>query len=473
MKNPSTGLDALERATGDLSGLSRWAPELAEAFVSLSSDIALVLGADGLIEKVVQSGQNPIAPSATDWVGRAWVDTVTGETRVKIENLLKEVTATGVGRRREVNHPSLGNAIPVAYTAIRLGEGGPLLAVGRDLRAVAAIQQRFLEVQRDTEQAYWRARQADSHYQLLFQVATDAMLLVDGQSLEVLEANRAAGLLFELAPEALPGRAASFGFDRHSRAALEELMTTARTSGKQAEIRARLDGKVVHTSVAVTPFRVQGATRLVLRVRLDHKPELRPLAATSPRGTEEPTDAAVVTDSTGRILTGNRSFLTLLRASSEDQIRGRSLQDWLGDGEPLAAIVERVRAQGLVQRAESSLLPTRGRALKVHVSAALLTEDDQERIGFTLLPQPVLVEVAAPALQAPALDQLTEWVGTGSLPSLLLRANAAVESLLIAEALDRSAGDATAAARLLGIDADELERRRDALSGAQRGDPAR
>ena len=33
--------------------------------------------------------------------------------------------------------------IPVAYTALRLGKGGPVLAVGRDLRAIAAIQQRF------------------------------------------------------------------------------------------------------------------------------------------------------------------------------------------------------------------------------------------------------------------------------------------------------------------------------------------
>lgn len=91
------------------------------------------------------------------------------------------MTATGLGRRREVNHPSgLGDAVPVSYTAIRLGAEGPLLAVGRDLRSVDA--------QRDTEQAYWKARQADSRYHLLFQVATDAMLLVDGQTGRIVDA---------------------------------------------------------------------------------------------------------------------------------------------------------------------------------------------------------------------------------------------------------------------------------------------
>ena len=99
------------------------------------------------------------------------------------------MTATGLGRRREVNHPSgPGDAVPVSYTAIRLGAEGPLLAVGRDLRSVAAIQQRFLDAQRDTEQAYWKARQTDSRYHLLFQVATDAMLLVDGQTGRIVDA---------------------------------------------------------------------------------------------------------------------------------------------------------------------------------------------------------------------------------------------------------------------------------------------
>lgn len=61
----------------DLSGLSQWAPELAEAFVSLSSDIALVNGDGGIIERVVQSSQHPIAPSLLQSVGRPWADTVT------------------------------------------------------------------------------------------------------------------------------------------------------------------------------------------------------------------------------------------------------------------------------------------------------------------------------------------------------------------------------------------------------------
>lgn len=177
----------------DLGALSAWAPQLAEAFVSLASDIALVLDADGIVLNVAQGGAAPLAPAAHEWIGRAWVDTVTGDTRAKINALLKDEASTGMARRRELNHPSsTGVDIPVAYTALRLGQHGPVLVVGRGLRAVAAIQQRFVDAQREMERGYWRTRQSESRYRLLFQVATDAMLVVDAQSLHILEANQAA-----------------------------------------------------------------------------------------------------------------------------------------------------------------------------------------------------------------------------------------------------------------------------------------
>ena len=87
----------------DLSALSDWAPQLAEAFVSLASDIALVLDDNGVVLNVAQGGASPLAPSAHEWVGRSWADTVTGETRGKINLLLKDVVSTGFARRREVN----------------------------------------------------------------------------------------------------------------------------------------------------------------------------------------------------------------------------------------------------------------------------------------------------------------------------------------------------------------------------------
>jgi hypothetical protein len=140
----------------DLEVLAAWAPELADTFVALSCDIALVIDADGRIATLAQHEAQPIAPPA--WIGTAWVDTVSPDSRAKVEQILSDVVATGQARRREINHPdAIGGAAPVAYSAARLGERGPTLAVGHDLRAQAALQQRFVAAQEALERSYWNA----------------------------------------------------------------------------------------------------------------------------------------------------------------------------------------------------------------------------------------------------------------------------------------------------------------------------
>ena len=332
----------------DLSALSPWAPELAQTFVSLASDIALVLDDTGVIRSVAHGGASPLEPTAHAWVGRPWVETVTTETRAKIGLLLEEVTATGLARRREINHPSeRGGNVAVAYTAIRLGNNGPLLAVGRDLGAIAAIQQRYLEAQQELERGYWRARQAEARYRLLFQVATDAVLLVDGATMQVLEANQSATQLFDLPAQQIIGRQASFGFERHSRLAIDELLLAARASGQPAEIRARLLGKVTAISVAATPFRADNELRVLLRLRgLDLPGSSVELNATLARLVDSTSDGVVVTDSRARILVANPAFLKLARVRTEMEVKGRLLMDWVGvTDQQFTQLLSEIRSQ--------------------------------------------------------------------------------------------------------------------------------
>ncbi len=141
----------------DLQVLAAWAPELADTFVALSCDIALVIDAAGRIIKMAQHDSHPIAPPG--WIGSEWVQTVSTDSRDKVEQMLTEVLVSGQARRRELNHPdSVGGPTPVAYTAARLGEQGPTLAIGHDLRAQSALQQRFVAAQEALERSYWNAQ---------------------------------------------------------------------------------------------------------------------------------------------------------------------------------------------------------------------------------------------------------------------------------------------------------------------------
>ncbi len=394
----------------DLAALSAWAPELAKTFVSLASDIALVIDEGGVIRNVAQVSAEPIAPGAYQWVGRAWIDTVSGETRPKIENLLKEVASTGIARRREVNHPlSADSSIPVAYTAIRLGHNGPVLAVGRDLRTIAAIQKRYVESQQEMERGYWQARQAEARYQLLFQVATDAVAVVDGGTLQIVEANQAAATLFATAAEQLKGQHIGAGFEHHSRGAVNELLSSARATGQSGEIRARLQGTLTSTSVVATPFRSDDAMRLLVRMRaIDAASPTAALNKTLARLVDDASDGVVVTDSSGRILVANPAFLTLAGLGHEAQAKGQPLMSWLGlTDQPLAALVAKVRRDGIARQIASRLKRGPASEVPVETSATLLTEGDQECIGFTIRP------TAGPAIDDAASDTLSRVFRAG------------------------------------------------------------
>ena len=220
----------IQRGTGDTSSgnLGAFAPELAEAFVTVSSDIALVVDLDGTIRSVAVGADSP-TPAAASWVGRSWVDTVTEHTRRKIVRMLDEVTVTGVARRCEVSHllPS-GVGVPIAYSAVRLGPTGPVVAAGRDLRAIAAIQQRFVQGQQQMERELWKRRESESRYRLLFQVATDPVLIVDASSMTVSEVNPAAAERFGETPAALAGRGVALLFEAASWPVVAELFERAR-----------------------------------------------------------------------------------------------------------------------------------------------------------------------------------------------------------------------------------------------------
>jgi hypothetical protein len=148
-------------ASSDLQVLAAWAPELADTFVALSCDIALVVDDAGRIAHLSQHETHPIAPTA--WVGQAWRDTAGVDSRDKTDALLDEATSAGLSRRREINHPdAIGGPVPVAYSAARLGHHGPTLVIGHDLRRQAAQQQRFVAAQEALERSYWHAQRRDS-----------------------------------------------------------------------------------------------------------------------------------------------------------------------------------------------------------------------------------------------------------------------------------------------------------------------
>lgn len=475
----------MSRAAGplpDLSALSALAPELASTFASVAGDIALVIDRAGVIRSVAVGGDEPIAPAAGEWVGRPWADTVTAETRGKVEALLREVESAGVSRRREVNLPAPGGAdIPVAYAAIRLGAEGPVLAVGRDLRAVAAIQQRFFDMQGELERDYWRRRQQESLYRRMFEVAHDAVLVVDAQSLDVVDANAAASRLFDVATGQLVGRRATAVLDRASRPAAEALLAAARSAGRASEIRVRLSGRRGVARLTATPFRSD--QRMLLLVRASEVRSLQQdLSAPFAALVERTPDAIAVCDAEGNVLVANPAFAALAGLESEERARGRNLGDWLHLGEaagPSASgLFAAVRRQGLVRDVVARVARAGGATAEVDVAAVLLPDGEQEAVGVVLRRTPRSPLVASTHSElVGVLTQLTARLGVAGLPDLMREAHRVVERHFVGTALQRCSGDMAAAADLLGLPVAALEQiaRDHGLDGApgEAGAPTR
>ena len=458
----------------DLHTLGTYAPDLAQVFVSLSSDIALVIDDHGVVLSVAQDPSAPMSAHAEGWVGQHWADTVTEGTRRKIEKLLGDAHSTGRARRREVNHASeAGGDIPVAYTALRLGPNGPVLAVGRDLRTVSAIQQRFLNTQQEIERGYWRTRQTETRHRLLLQVATDAVMTLDADTLCILEGNGAAVQLLQDGDLPLAGRVAEQQFEAHARPAVRELLLRARSSGQPVEIRARLAGTHLSVGLLALPLRTACGHRLLLRARTAEPiaNDALPLEATLSRLVESMRDGIVITDVRGQVLGANRSFVHMARATEEDQVRGQLLSAWLGPTEAdVATLLSAVRDSGMAQDVVLALHGTAAGspAQGLAITGMLLVDGDQECLGFIMRPQlpgqqPAVR--AAPALLAPgpAIDALAGELGQTPLAELVRRAEKLARHHLVQHALDLTASDA-AAALMLCVSAAQLARLKNELA---------
>lgn len=392
------------REVHDLAALSALAPELAEMLVSVASDIALVIDEQGVIQRIALGGSEPVKTMADEWVGLHLADTVTIETRKKVEQLLADVAATGLSRSRQVNHPSpLGLDVPMAYSAVRLGQSGPLLVVGRDLSVVSAMQQRLVHAQAEMERDYWQRRQSETRYQLLFQIATDAVLVVDATSLNVIDANRAAARLFGLSLDQLIGKRATVPLHESSREAVLELFASAKLNGRAAETDAVLPEHRGMVRVSITPLRTEASTALLMRVKsVDPQwqvpqatARLQALMAMSP-------DAIVITDADGLVQMANPAFTTLAQIAAPAVAVGRSLGEWLGvTADDLALLTNSLRRDAVAQRIATTVRGEQGRLIAVELSGACLREDDEESFGFILRPGYGSGAVRMPGLEPP------------------------------------------------------------------------
>jgi len=424
--------------------------------VAASADLSLVVDADGVIRDATAAADLD-AENIHGWLGRRWIDTVTIESRPKVDALLRDARPDGITRWRQINHPSpSGIDLPIRYASIRSGEGGPIVILGRDMRAVAALQRRLTDAQQALERDYDRLRAAETRYRLLFQISGEPVLVVDAGTRRVAEANPSAARLLGRPAKRLTGQDAVDLFDAGSVRSLEAQFAALRATGQAGEVRAALQHGRGEVTVAVSLFRGEGGPSALMRLVAD------PAAAEAGPDQEAPTRAVieampegfVVTDSTRRVLMANAAFLELAQLATESQARGRPLDQWLGreDAEAQALFASLVD-HGSVRRFATVIRGTYGGVEDVEV-AAVSVPGARPCLGFAIRSAPRRIPEGrlAGSRDVPrSVEQMAELVGRVSMKTLVRETTDLIEKLCIEAALRITRDNRASAAEMLGL----------------------
>lgn len=438
--------------------------ETAASLVGAAVDLVLSLDSDGVIRDLACSEEDLARLGCERWIGRPWLETVTLESRPKVEALLAGPAERGWPRWRQVNHPVEGEPdLPVLYRVVRLERKARLLALGRDLRAVAALQRRLVDAQQAMERDYARLRHIETRYRLLFQTSSEAILIVDATSQKVLEANPAAGRL--LAPHLgeLVGRGFLEVFAVDSALTIQALLAGIRATGRANTVRARLVDGTEEVLVSASLF-PQGTSSLLLVHLVPSRAGEQPLALPEAKArllavVESIPDGFVVTGPDGRILAVNSAFLQLAELTAEPQALGESLERWLGrPGIDLPVLAANLRRHGLVRLFTTTLRGEHGTVSEVEITGVAVPTGEQPCFGFALrdvgrrLGRPARDERGLPRSAA----QLAELVGKVPLKDLVRETTDVIERLCIETALEMTGDNRASAAELLGLSRQSL-----------------
>ncbi len=443
-------------ATVPLTALASLAPDVATRALVAACDVAMIIDEDGIVRDISIGDDSLAAQGIEGWLNRPWADSVMAENRNKITEMLAGIGEPG--RWRQVNHNLLSGELPIRYLTIPAKDGN-MVAIGRDMRAAAAFQQRLLRAQQSMERDSLRLRQLEARYRLLFDSAPEAIIVVDATTRRITEANPAARRIagISVGPGSIEGQAFAAIIHADDREIAVAALGAVAAAEQRHPARVRLsDGQ--YCALSATMFRQDRGAFLLIR--------LQPFDARSDGTTERPLvevlermpDAFVLTDAAMGILACNGAFLDLVHQSRGDDVRGMPLPQFLGrPGIDVSLLQSQLHEHGTVRNFATIVRDATGREAEVEVSAVSSNENGEIRHGFSIRAIGRRLEAPVDDRQIPrSVEQLTELVGRVSLKEIVRESTDLIERLCIEAALTYTSDNRASAAEILGLSRQSL-----------------
>ena len=442
---------APKKILGDLSA------ESAAKVLTASADIALVLDAKGVIRDISLGTEDLIRDGCHKWLGRPWIETVTTESRSKVEQLLSEAESVNSLGGREINH-SLGRRLdlPIRYATIKIGKSGKVLAVGRDLRAISSMQQKLIDTQQTMEQEYSRLRNAETRYRLLFQISSEAVLIIDAANNRILEINPAALKLFGKSSKRLAGHSFQEFFTSETQRRVQSYIAALKSAGQADEIVAVLDHSKAEVAVSASLFRQENTAHLLVRLipTTEHASSLLHERTGLLDVIEKIPDGFVVTDQERRVLNANNAFVEMTQLATEEQVRGEVIDRWVGRHPiDMTLLGKKLRERGEGRTFSTVVRGEYGTTEDVEISAVAVSSGTQPCFGMTVRRTTRRTDTTLNARRTlpRSVEQLTELVGRVPLKDLVRESTDMIERLCIEAALELTDDNRASAAEMLGL----------------------
>lgn len=427
-----------------------------------TSDLTLIVSTDGIIADAAFPDGSIFEEIGKSWVGEMWQETVTEETRIKVDALLKEGADDKQLVWRQVNHFTQSNGdIPVNYAVVSQNGDGDMIVIGRSLQKIAEEQRRLMNSQLSMERSYVRLQSSEMRYRQIFQLTKDAMLVVDGKTLKVSEVNAAATRLFGGLSVRLEGRKIRDLLKASSADVADVLMQAALTGDTISNVTiAGNDRQPVSISTAMlreekTPILIvrvcEGEGNEADLVGLDGMADLKAMRAMP--------DGFVMVNADGRIVSVNQSFSNLLRVANISRLLDDKFDNWFDrTGVDCNVLMSNLKKYGKVRRFSTALRSETGLVENVEISAIEVTDGKVPLYGFVVRavgmadrPTPM-----NDGLLPYSAEQLTGLVGHMSLKEVVRETTSVIERLCIEAALELTGDNRASAAQLLGLSRQSL-----------------
>jgi transcriptional regulator PpsR len=427
------------------------------AMVSAASDLTLVVGSDDVITDLSYNLDDGLASGIPAWRGQALEHVVHDNSRPLLRRMLRSARGGKPATRFDISHALQGGLqLPVQYSALPLGGDGGIVLMGRDLRPMVDLQSRLLANRQSLELNTTRQQQAEAHYRLLFETASEALVIVDPANGRVREANPRAARIFDSAGAGLAGRKFSGLFGKSSQVAVQALLARVLAVGAQDRLAARTfeDGEELLLDADL--FRAGDLKLVLVRLSAPGQSGAFPLSPDSSLAglVRDAAEAVLLTDEAGAVLWANESFLAIAQIPLAAHVVGRSLEDFFQwSGLELDVLLANVRQHGRVPQVPGTVRGALGQSADVEVSAIAMLGNMPPGYGFVMRRR--AGDDALPAQPGSDLTRtagnLVEMIGHVPMKDLVRDTTDVIERMCIEAALKLTGNNRASAARVLGL----------------------